>query len=90
MPYGGFKWVEPKLKGLNDLNDISPIGRIYEVDINYPKELHDKHNDLPFLPQNGIPAGSKVIKLIGTLQSKKKLYYSLSKPPTSYSQWTYS
>ncbi|XP_050064936.1 uncharacterized protein LOC126553866 [Aphis gossypii] len=71
MPYGGFKWVEPKLEGLNDLNDTSPIGRIYEVDITYPKELHDKHNDLPFLPQNGIPAGSKVKKLMATLQSKK-------------------
>ncbi|KAF0707569.1 Uncharacterized protein FWK35_00023908, partial [Aphis craccivora] len=23
MPYGGFKWVEPKLEGLNDLNDTS-------------------------------------------------------------------
>ncbi|KAE9530102.1 hypothetical protein AGLY_011564 [Aphis glycines] len=71
MPYGGFKWVEPKLEGLNDLNDTSPIGRIYEVDITYPKELHDKHNDLPFLPQNGIPNGSKVKKLMATLQSKK-------------------
>ncbi|XP_050065801.1 uncharacterized protein LOC126554820 [Aphis gossypii] len=71
MPYGGFKWVEPKLEGLNDLNDTSPIGRIYEVDITYPKELHDKHNDLPFLPQNSIPAGSKVKKLMATLQSKK-------------------
>ncbi|KAE9523763.1 hypothetical protein AGLY_015823 [Aphis glycines] len=52
MPYGGFKWVEPKLEGLNDLNDTSPIGRIYEVDITYLKELHDKYNDLPFLPPN--------------------------------------
>ncbi|CAH1714705.1 unnamed protein product [Aphis gossypii] len=60
-----------KLEGLNDLNDTSPIGRIYEVDITYPKELHDKHNDLPFLPQNGIPAGSKVKKLMATRQSKK-------------------
>ncbi|CAI6376907.1 unnamed protein product [Macrosiphum euphorbiae] len=30
MPYGGFKWVEPKLDGLNDLNDSSPIGRIFD------------------------------------------------------------
>ncbi|CAH1730843.1 unnamed protein product, partial [Aphis gossypii] len=71
MPYGGFKWVEPKLEGLNDLNDTSPIGRIYEVDITYPKELHDKHNDLPFLPQNGILAGSKVKNSWQHLQSKK-------------------
>ncbi|KAL4127492.1 hypothetical protein QTP88_011659 [Uroleucon formosanum] len=59
MPSGGFKWVEAKLDGINDLDDNSPIGRMYEVDVAYPVELHDQHNDLPFLPQNGIPEGSK-------------------------------
>lgn len=71
MPYGGFKWVEAKLDGLNDLDDNSPIGRMYEVDVTYPAELHDQHNDLPFLPQNGIPDGSKVKKLMATFESKK-------------------
>jgi len=33
MPYVGFKWVEPKLDGLNDMDENSPIGRIYEVDM---------------------------------------------------------
>jgi len=51
MPYGNFKWVKPSLDGLNNLIENSEIGRIYEVNIAYPKELHDKHNDLPFLPQ---------------------------------------
>lgn len=60
MPYGGFKWVEPTLRDLNDLDNSSPIGRIYEVDITFPEQLHDHHNDLPFLPQNSIPVGSKV------------------------------
>ncbi|XP_025191577.1 LOW QUALITY PROTEIN: uncharacterized protein LOC112591859 [Melanaphis sacchari] len=71
MPFGDFKWVEPTLNGLNDLDDTSPIGRIYEVDVIYPQELHDHHNDLPFLPENGIPAGSKVKKLMATFESKK-------------------
>ncbi|XP_025196300.1 uncharacterized protein LOC112595357 [Melanaphis sacchari] len=71
MPYGGFKWVKPSLDGLADLNATSPIGRIYEVDIAYPEELHDKHNDLPFLPQNSIPSGSKVRKLMATFEPKK-------------------
>ncbi|KAL4100902.1 hypothetical protein QTP88_020927 [Uroleucon formosanum] len=71
MPYGGFNWVEPSLAGLEDLNDTSPIGRIYEVDIAYPEELHDKHSDLPFLPQNSIPSGSKVRKLMATFKPKK-------------------
>jgi len=71
MQYGGFKWVEPKLDGLNDLDERSLIGRIYEVDISYPKELHDKHNDFPFLPKNSVPPGSKVKKLMATLDSKQ-------------------
>ncbi|KAL4090186.1 hypothetical protein QTP88_025085 [Uroleucon formosanum] len=71
MPYGGFNWVEPTLNGLNDLNDTSPIGRIYEVDVAYLEELHDLHNDLPFLSQNGIPVGSKVTKLMATFETKK-------------------
>jgi len=71
MPYGGFKWVKPSLDGLIDLNATSPIGRIYELDIAYSKELHDKHNDLPFLPQNSIPQGSKLRKLMATFEPTK-------------------
>ena len=71
MPSGGFQWVEPTLDGLNDLTDTSPIGRMYEVDIVYPQHLHDKHKDLPFLPNNSIPTGSKVQKLMATVESKK-------------------
>ena len=71
MPYGGFNWVEPTLNGLDDLNDTSPIGRVYEVDVTYPQQLHDKHNDLPFLPNSGIPRGSKVRKLMATFEMKK-------------------
>ena len=72
MPYGGFKWVEPSLEGLDELTDTSDIGRVYEVDIAYPKDLHDKHNDLPFLPENLIPTGSVEYKLMATLDHKKK------------------
>lgn len=73
MPTGGFKWVEAKLEGLNNLDDTSPIGRMYEVDVTYPVDLHDKHNDLPFLPENGIPAGSKVKKNLWRLLSQRKI-----------------
>ncbi|KAL4148135.1 hypothetical protein QTP88_002428 [Uroleucon formosanum] len=71
MPYGDFKWVKPSLDGLNDSTEDSPIGRVYEVDIVYPKKIHDKHNDLPFLPQNSIPPGTKVRKLMATFEPKK-------------------
>ena len=71
MPYGGFNWVEPTLNGLNDLDATSPIGRVYEVDVMYPRHLHNEHNDLPFLPQNSVPRGSKVRKLMATFEKKK-------------------
>ncbi|XP_060860185.1 LOW QUALITY PROTEIN: uncharacterized protein LOC132937380 [Metopolophium dirhodum] len=71
MPYGGFNWIEPTLIGLDDLDDTSPIGRVYEVDVSYPRHLHDNHNDLPFLPQNSVPHGSKVRKLMATFEEKK-------------------
>lgn len=71
MPYGGFNPVEPTLNGLDDLDDTSLIERVYEVDVSYPIELHNHHNDLSFLPQNSIPRGSKVQKLMTTLEKKE-------------------
>ncbi|KAE9532284.1 hypothetical protein AGLY_009907, partial [Aphis glycines] len=65
------KWVEPNLDGLSELTPKSARGRVYEVDISYPQHLHDKHNDLPFLPQNSIPQGSKVRKLMATFERKE-------------------
>lgn len=71
MPYGGFNWIEPNLNGLDDFNNTSPIGRMYEVDVTYPQYLYDKHNDLPFLPQNSVLFGLKVRKLMATFEKKK-------------------
>ena len=43
LPYGGFRWVESKFYD----NKVEGIGYIYEVDLQYPEELHDLHNDYP-------------------------------------------
>ena len=43
LPYGGFRWVEPKFYA----EKVKGIGYIYEVDLEYPEELHDLHNDYP-------------------------------------------
>lgn len=72
MPYGGFKWVDPSLTGLNGFTDTSPTGRMYEVDISYPRRWHDLHSDLPFLPHNSIPTGSKIRKLMVTFNYKTR------------------
>ncbi|XP_050064891.1 uncharacterized protein LOC126553823 [Aphis gossypii] len=47
------------------------VGRFYEVDIIYPEDLHDAHNDMPFLPHASIPHGSTVRKLMVTFLRKE-------------------
>ena len=33
------------------INDKSPIGYFLEVDLEYPEELHEFHNDFPLAPE---------------------------------------
>jgi hypothetical protein len=51
LPYGGFKWINSKDFKLENVNEKSEIGYILEVDLEYPKELHDLHNDYPYCPE---------------------------------------
>lgn len=73
LPYSNFKLLN-KLE-INNLDicvipDDNEYGYILEVDLEYPEELHDLHNDLPFCPQKFIPPGSKSPKLIPNLYDK--------------------
>ena len=43
LPYRNFKWVEAS----SVISKRKGIGHIYEVDLEYPEELHDLHNDYP-------------------------------------------
>ena len=69
----GFKWMNKE--ELDDWKNISAEegrGCILEVDLEYPKDLHDLHNDYPLAPENIMPEGSKVRKLIPNLNNKTK------------------
>lgn len=72
MPRDSFKWVHGNLNSFDVLSipADSPIGYILEVDVAYPTYLHDKHNDLPFLPENKLVNGTKQKKLLTTLEEK--------------------
>ncbi|XP_050528860.1 uncharacterized protein LOC126898643 isoform X2 [Daktulosphaira vitifoliae] len=78
LPKDGFKWSEKNLsvpavlKRLEETPADSCKGMILEVDVSYPTQLHDNHNDLPYLPDKKIPTGSKFPKLLATLENKKK------------------
>ncbi|XP_054015893.1 uncharacterized protein LOC128896552, partial [Hylaeus anthracinus] len=73
LPYGGFKWVPPDSINLDEMREDDPIGYILEVDVEYPDELHDLHNDFPFLPETRTPPDSSFKKLIPHLGARK--YY---------------
>ena len=50
LPTGGFEWVEEAQEELT-LEANASKGYILEVDFEYPKELHDAHNDYPIAPE---------------------------------------
>ena len=51
LPLKGFKWTSSEIDILNVPED-SELGYIIEVDLEYPKELHDKHNLYPLAPEH--------------------------------------
>ena len=51
LPTGGFKWLNEEFLLLDDYNETSNRGLILEVDLEYPNELHDLHNDYPLAPE---------------------------------------
>ena len=73
LPVNGFKWLdngkinEEFIKNYNE-NDIK--GYILEVDVKYPKRLHELHSDLPFLSER--MEVNKCKKFVCNLLNKKK------------------
>ena len=54
LPTGGFRWMTKKQIDKLDLTkykEDSNRGLILEVDLEYPKELHNLHNDYPLGPE---------------------------------------
>ena len=66
LPVGEFELVDEK-----EFENWRNFPCILEVDLDYPKELHDLHNDLPLGPDRIIIV-NKVEKLITTLNKKEK------------------
>ena len=52
LPYGGFNWLtNVDWFDVNSVSEKSPIGYIFEVDLEYPDELHVLHANYPLAPQ---------------------------------------
>ena len=73
LPTGGFKWVEKpdELKGnISKLAKETGKSYLLEADVSCPNDLHNLHNDLPFMCEKKKING--VQKLVPNLYDKKK------------------
>ena len=73
LSVNGFKWTDNNIineEFIKNYNENDKKGYIFEVDIKYPKKLHDLHSDLPFLPER--MEINKCKKLVCNLYNKKK------------------
>ena len=43
----GFKWIDPREFDLNKYTSNSSKGCVFQVDLEYQKELREVHNDYP-------------------------------------------
>ena len=64
------RWSIKNKKFITSDNENSDKGYIFEVDVEYPKNLHKLHSDLPFLPEK--TKIGKVKKLVCNIEDKKK------------------
>ena len=72
LPVGGFEWIaEEELENWERFVDEEGVGCILEVDLEYPVELHDFHNDFPLAPEKMILG--KVEKLTQNLRDKEAM-----------------
>ena len=77
LPTGGFKWVHVNPNEITELATRTDKCYILEVDVSYPKDLYDSHNDLPFMCERMEING--VEKLVPNLRDKKN-YVTTFKP----------
>ena len=74
LPVNDFKWIEDTSKineeFVKNYDENNDKGYILQVDIKYPKKLHDIHSDLPFLPKR--MKIDKCKKLVCNLLNKNK------------------
>ena len=73
LPVNGFECVEDisviDEDFIKNYDEYSDVGYFIEADVEYPKELHTLHSDLPFLPER--MEVNKCKKLIFNLHDKK-------------------
>ena len=74
LPVNYFKWVKQEELSnfdedfIKNYDENANLGNLFEVDIDYPRELFNLHKDLPFLPES--KKINKIEKLICDVEDK--------------------
>ena len=74
LPVNYFKWVKQEELSnfdedfIKNYDENANMGNLFEVDIDYPRELFNLHKDLPFLPES--KKINKIEKLICDVEDK--------------------
>ena len=80
LPVSGFKYEKNMSKFtkefIKNYDEDSDKGYILEVDVKYPKKLHDLHSDLPFSPER--MKIDKCKKLVCNLNNKKNYFVHIT------------
>ena len=69
LPTGGFKWINANPNEISELATRTDRGYVLEVDVSYPRDLHNSQNDVPFMCERMEING--VEKLVPNLREKK-------------------
>ena len=69
LPTGGFRWVDVNPNEISELATRTDKSYILEVDVSYPAELNNPHNDLPFMCERMEINGAE--KLVPNFSDKK-------------------
>ncbi len=74
VPYGKFEWVNGEDLSISDImnynEETDNKAYVLEVDLEYPNELHELHNDYPLASERFQPKGDNCYKPCGTFHDK--------------------
>ena len=86
LPVGKFAWMsEEELENWKNFVETEGRGCILEVDLIYPEELHDSHNDFPLAPE--ILMLGSVEKLTQNLSETRKAWFCMEEIWSSFFPW---
>lgn len=81
LPLKEFRWCNDDIEQIKNTSDDATTGYILEVDLEYPINLHNPHQDYPLCAETCTPPGSKHKKLLLTLYDKTNyvIHYTMLK-----------